>query len=196
MPPPIPLPRFALMLAMVPAAPVVLAPIAPDPIVLAPAAFFLSAPVMAQSGDAAPAGCDTPAQPWRSARSLAAAAKAEDLAKATIAPDQAVRLNLLADPQVAYLTLPRGGGEESSFGGLAAFTITRAGRYMVGLDKPAWIDVVRDGAAAPTIGHGRAPACSGIRKQVSFALEPGDHVLEISGNLDAEIGVVIVPLAD
>lgn len=171
--------------------PMALAPLALAPVAMAP----LAPAALAQAQGMAPA-CAEPARPWQGAAQIAAAARADDLPLAGLAPGAALRLRLLADPEVDYLTLPRGAGEESSFGGLAAITIPRAGRYMIGLEKPAWVDLARDGLPAETVGFGPGPRCSGIAKQVSFDLAPGDYVLEVSGNLDAEIGVILLPLGD
>jgi len=93
--------------------------------------------------------------------------------------------------EVASLTLPKGEGEAASFGGMAGFTVDQAGAYRVSLSEPVWVDVVEDGKPAATLRFGPGPACSGIRKAVSFDLTPGPHVLEISGATVAEVGVLI-----
>lgn len=74
---------------------------------------------------------------------------------------------------------------------MASFTVEQPGTYRVGLSEPVWIDVVVDGAPAATLRFGPGPACSGIRKAVSFGLRAGSHVLEISGATIAEAGVLI-----
>lgn len=139
------------------------------------------------------AECAAPAQPWIEAGEGASARDAAGAGQARLAVGEAVRLALHPDGEVIYLTLPQGEGEAASFGGLASFAIARAGVYVVGVDRPSWIDVVRDGAAVDTVRHGRAPACSGIRKEVAFRLEPGAYTLELSGSEAADIGVLIRP---
>ena len=51
-----------------------------------------------------------------------------------------------------------------------------------------------DPAAAVSVAHGRGPACSGIRKMVDFALEPGLYVLQIAGNGGPSLPVMIARL--
>lgn len=131
-------------------------------------------------------------QAWISPRPLASATAAARLAPARFEIAQPVALRLHPDPEVAYVTLPQGEGEETSFGGLATFTVERAGLYSVGMGASPWVDVSRDGQPTPTVAFGRAPECSAARKFVSFELAPGDYVLEISGNESAELVLVVV----
>jgi hypothetical protein len=102
-----------------------------------------------------------------------------------------VRLSLHPDGEVAYVTLPQGEGETDSFGGMASFTVEQAGTYRVGLSEPVWVDVVEGGKPTEAVRFGPGPACSGIRKTVSFALEPGIHIIEISGSTTDEAGVLV-----
>jgi uncharacterized protein YuzE len=149
-----------------------------------------SAQEPAAPGDA----CATLAQPWRAARSLVSARDAAGAAQARFAPGEPVRLALHPDSEVAYLTLPQGEGEAASFGGMASFTVAQAGTYRIGLAEPVWIDVVQNGKPAEAVRFGPGPACSGIRKAVSFDLAPGPHVLEISGGTVPEVAVLVEPL--
>ncbi|OYW50876.1 MAG: hypothetical protein B7Y36_11430 [Novosphingobium sp. 28-62-57] len=64
--------------------------------------------------------------------------------------------------------------------GSAMVTIDAAGTYAVALGSAAWIDVVKDGALLTSTGHGHGPACSGIRKIVRFALQPGIYEVRLS----------------
>ena len=142
------------------------------------------------------AACATLAQPWNGARTTDSAATSAALEPARIAVGQAVRLRLHPDSEVEYLSLPQGEGDPASFGGLAALTIERAGTYRVGLEKSAWVDVSANGKPAEAGRFGPGPACSGIRKAVEFHLEAGPHVLELSGNLDPELGVLVERVGD
>lgn len=128
---------------------------------------------------------------WDKARPFAGKTARADLG-AAFAVGQAIDLTLRPDPEVAYVSLPKGAGEESSFGGLALVHVDRAGRYSVGLGAPAWIDLTRDGTPAESVAHGHGPACSPIHKAVVFELTPGDYVVEISGNEVAEIRMMLV----
>jgi hypothetical protein len=52
-------------------------------------------------------------------------------------------------------------------------------------------DIASGGTPAEAVRFAPGPACSGIRKEVSFELRPGPHVLEISGGVVPETGVLI-----
>ncbi|MBD3731067.1 MAG: hypothetical protein IE933_15355 [Sphingomonadales bacterium] len=160
-------------------------------------AFTLPAPVAAHEDAAAQAlaeTCAEPDQPWLSAQRIDASASAARLEHARLAPGEAVYLRLHPDPDVTYITLPRGAGEAASFGGMASFVVETAGTYRVGVDEAVWVDVVNGVTAAEPVNFGRASECSGMRKQVTYNLIPGTYVLELSGNLDDEIGVVVTRL--
>lgn len=155
--------------------------------------FAAVALAAAGPGNAEPQ-CDVVAQPWAGASMRPAGMEPGRANMPVFAPTEAVLLMLHPDPQVTYVTLPKGGGEESSFGGLAVVRVADGGRYMVGLSEPAWVDVAQHGTASETRTFGRGPACSGIRKGVTFDLVPGDHVVEISGGMTDRIGVIVLPV--
>lgn len=62
----------------------------------------------------------------------------------------------------------------------AAFTITRAGRYRIGLDQPGWIDIIREGKPLTSVAHGHGPNCTTIRKIVDFDFTPGNYILKLT----------------
>lgn len=74
---------------------------------------------------------------------------------------------------------------------MARFTVTEASLYQVGLGSPAWVYVVREGEAQPTVAFGHGPVCTGIRKVVSFQIEPGGDALEIPESERPEIHVIV-----
>jgi len=119
---------------------------------------------------------------WASKIRLTAATDAVGLSAATLTPGKAVDLALSPTPQVKYTLRPERPGGSVSSGGMVAFTVPSAGTYRVALGSAAWIDVVRDGTSLASAAHGQGPACSGIRKMVDFALQPGGYVLQIVGN--------------
>ena len=80
-----------------------------------------------------------------------------------------------------------------SFGGMAALHVTAPGTYRVALGSGAWVDLLGNGQFLPSAGHGHGPACSGIRKIVDFALQPGDYVLQVAGSTTATVTVLVVP---
>lgn len=96
---------------------------------------------------------------------------------------------LTASPNVVWAVPPKKPGK----GVVASFAIRKAGTYQVGLGNGAWIDVVRGGKALASSKHGHGPACTGLRKMVSFALTPGTYVLQLASMPAAETRVMIVP---
>jgi len=68
---------------------------------------------------------------------------------------------------------------------MSAFDVPDAGRYRVAVGTPAWVDVVEDGRKIASAGHSRGADCSGVHKVVTCTLQPGRHLLQVSGNADA-----------
>ncbi|MCI4592374.1 hypothetical protein MOK15_20100 [Sphingobium sp. BYY-5] len=155
----------------------------------------------AQMAQVPAAACSAPADlppalaSWPNAKPLQAAGERKTLAAATLTPAQAVAMSLLATPKVAYPLRPEKPGGSVSYGGLARFTVAQAGTWRVALSTPAWVDVVRDGKASISTAHGHGPDCSGIRKMVDYALEPGDYVLQIAANGSDKVTLLVTPLS-
>lgn len=163
------------------------------------AAMLLSAsPAVAQKAepscpaDAAPLPAELAG--WTGRAGLAAAVDPAALDTAMLAIGKGVDLSLQPTPSVRYAVRPENPGGSVSHGGLVGFAVDRAGTYRVAIGSAAWIDVVRAGTAAVSVAHGRGPACSGIRKMVDFALEPGRYVLQIAGNGGPSLPVMIARL--
>jgi hypothetical protein len=138
--------------------------------------------------------CATVAEPWKAPREADSARDAAGAAQDRFTTGEAVRFSLHPDGEVAYRTLPQGEGDPKSFGGMASFTVERAGTYSVGLSEPIWVDVVEDGKPAQSIRFGPGAACSGIRKAVTFDLAAGEHGLELSGSTVPDVAVLITPV--
>lgn len=144
-------------------------------------------------------GCSATASPspelagWSRDAPLSVAGTAAGAA-APLTVGRAARLRLTRTPSVRYILPPKKQGEPGGNGGLASFTVARAGTYRVALGSAAWVDVVRDGKAMSSVGHGHGPACSGIRKMVDFRLEPGRHLLQLAGGADPIATVLVVAL--
>jgi hypothetical protein len=111
-----------------------------------------------------------------------------------LAVGKAARLVLLPAVHVRYALPPAKAPSPGTFGGVVEVAIDRAGTYRVALGSAAWIDLVADGEAVASIAHGHGPDCSGIRKVVDFTLQPGRHVLQLSGNAEAQTTVMVVRL--
>lgn len=141
----------------------------------------------------------TPALPpelsgWSSSVPLSAAASSDAAVRAPLSLGQAVQLRLMPTTAVRYAVPPEKPGTPTSHGGLASFTVVKAGTYRVALGAGAWIDVVRDEKALTSTAHGHGPACSGVRKMVDFKLTPGSYLLQVAGNADPVIPVMIAAL--
>jgi len=78
-----------------------------------------------------------------------------------------------------------------TFGGVYHVTVATAGTYRVALQNGAWIDLVRDGKPLTSVGHMEGAPCSGIRKIVDFALQPGTYVVQLSGAKTAQMRILI-----
>ncbi|MFC0684566.1 homogentisate 1,2-dioxygenase [Novosphingobium clariflavum] len=131
-------------------------------------------------------------------RRVPLAAAQDPAAAALLAPGVAIDAALIPSPQVRYALAPKKPGASASFGGLYRFSVATAGHYRVALGAAAWIDVIPAPAASaaslPSIAHGHGPDCSGIRKMVDFALEPGDYLLQIAASPDATLPLLVTPL--
>lgn len=131
---------------------------------------------------------------WSSKTPLDAATDAASLAKAVVMPGTAYTLSLAETPMVAFPVRPSHPGGSVSHSGLVRFTVARAGTYRVAIGSGAWLDVVRDTTSLESVGHGHGPNCSGIRKMVDFALQPGTYTVQIAGNGAASIPLLIARL--
>jgi hypothetical protein len=78
-----------------------------------------------------------------------------------------------------------------TFGGVYHVTVATAGTYRVALQNGAWIDLVRDGKSLTSVAHMEGAPCSGIRKIVDFALQPGTYIVQLSGAKTAQTRILI-----
>jgi hypothetical protein len=98
-----------------------------------------------------------------------------------IEPGKTTGLMLQPATTVKFPLVPERAPATGSFGGVYHVAIATAGTYRIALQAGAWIDVVRDGKSLSSVAHMEGPACSGIRKIVDFALQPGSYTLQLSG---------------
>lgn len=155
-----------------------------------PMAMSEAAPVCPQDAEPLPAALSR----WADREPLAAVTGEASLGDAVLAPGAAVDLALADTPAVRYVLRPSHPGGSVSHGGMLAFKVDRPGTYRVAIGSGAWIDVVKGGAALESIAHGHGPNCSGIRKMVDFSLQPGVYVLQVAGNGDAHLPLMIAKL--
>ncbi len=164
--------------------------------VLAAAVLSLSGPACA-AAQQAPAPCPAPVAPagelapWAQARAMPAAHTAAELPQATLAIGQAARLALAPAAETAYVLPPERAAPPATFGGMVRFSVAQPGTYRVALGTAAWIDVVAGGEAGASSAHGHGPACTGIRKIVDFALQPGDYTIQLSGSAAPEATLLV-----
>jgi hypothetical protein len=173
----------------------------PMPKLIALAPLLLAAPVAAQDMPMAKAAapvCPHDAEPvpaalsgWSVKAPLAAAADVATLHGAAVAVGKAYTLALGGTAAVRYAAPPAHVGAPGSHGGMVWVAVREAGTYRVAIGAGAWVDVVAGSAALPSISHGHGPACSGIRKMVDFALRPGGYAVQIAGNAEATIPLLI-----
>lgn len=132
---------------------------------------------------------------WTGARvKRKAAPSPAKLASAALPVGQAVEAALLPMTKLSFAVQPEKPGGSVSKGGLFRVDIAEAGTYRVALGSGPWIDVIEKGAALPSIAHGHGPECSGIRKMVDYEMQAGPHILQISGNGDAALTLMVVRL--
>lgn len=153
----------------------------------------------AQMAPAAPAATcaamdkDLPAElsTWTAKKNLVAAKGVAGLDTAVLRPGQAFVATLAPTPEVTYIVQPEKPGGTVSKGGLFAIDVPAVGSYVIALGTGAWIDVLKGDAAQRSTGHGRGPACTTVRKMVSFGLQPGRYVVQISANAEASLPIMV-----
>ncbi|SCW91996.1 hypothetical protein SAMN02927924_04104 [Sphingobium faniae] len=159
--------------------------------ILAPAMVFLSAPALAEGGDK-PA-CEAPArlaEPWTSwTQSGSAIAGGDSFNAPRLSLGKPVTATLRPTPYVHYAATP-GKGAGQGQGGLFTLSLKTPARVGIALSDAAWVDVVNERTAVPSVEHGHGPDCSGIRKIVWFDLKEGAHLIQIAGAPGQEIRVM------
>lgn len=158
-----------------------------------PAAARAEQPASSAECAAAESSLPSDLASWISPSPLAAATAVTVLDRAQLQLGRAYQVTLSRTPEVAYLVQPEKPGGSVSYGGLLAVTVPRAGTYRVALGSSAWLDVLTDGAPVASTAHGHGPACSGVRKMVTFPLSAGRHVIQVSANGAPAVAVMVAP---
>ena len=120
---------------------------------------------------------------------VTSATASPELEPARLVPEQAATVALHPVGDVRFVSAPEKRTDVSGYGGMLAVNVREAGTYQIALSAGAWIDVLKDGAAVASTGHDHGAGC----KIVSFALQPGRHVIQLSGNKEATIKVLVSP---
>lgn len=149
--------------------------------------IWIAAALLAQS--AAPPACAAVDQSLPAA--LAGWRNPAPLAGSTLAPGTFARVSLAPDPHFA-VTSSRG-SEPGTFGAAYSITIANAGAYEVLVSDRAWIDLIAGGATLRPTARGDGPACTSIRRRLTFTLSPGTYSLQISGSRARDIELAILP---
>ena len=128
---------------------------------------------------------------WNSRANLAAAATADTAGAASLPIGKGVNAQLKRTSDVTFPVLPEKPGGSVSYSGLYEINVSEAGNYQVSLGSGAWIDVASGKAFVDAGAHAPGPACSTLKKTVIFPLKPGKYVLEITGNGEAVLPVMV-----
>jgi len=140
---------------------------------------------------AAQAQPSCPAQSAAGGIELRAATASPELEPARLMLGQPATVTLHPIGEVRFANPPAKRASASSYGGMLAVDVREAGTYQVSLSTGAWIDVLKDGAEVASTAHEHGAECSSSAKMVSFALQPGRHVIQLSGNKDDTIRVMV-----
>jgi hypothetical protein len=108
-----------------------------------------------------------------------------------IAPGKNIALTLDPVDKVTFPLAPERKPIAGTFGGVYHVTVATAGTYRVALQSGAWIDLIRDGKSLTSIAYMEGAPCSGIRKIVDFALQPGTYTLQLSSAKAAQMRILI-----
>ena len=131
---------------------------------------------------------------WTTRTPVAAAAAMMELSQAGLPIGKGVDAQLKHSGEVVFPMLPAKPGGSVSYGGLYDLKISETGDYQVSLGTGAWIELVSGKVLIESTAHAPGPACSSLKKTVVFPLKPGRYVLEITGNADPILPVMVTRL--
>ena len=109
-------------------------------------------------------------------------------------PAGAIAVTLGPSAGVAFTVTPgRKAKGVDNGASIAIDRLPKAGRYQVTLSAEAWIDVVQDGAAVPSLDFSGVRDCPGVRKSVRFDLKQGPLLLQLSGSAETRLLLALRP---
>lgn len=162
------------------------------------AAAICAEPALAQEPPSRPACAKTsdanlPAalSGWTARTSVGAATKDADASKAVLPLGKGVDAQLKHTGEVVFPVLPGKPGGSVSYGGLYEIRVVDAGDYQVSLGTGAWIELVSGKALIESTAHAPGPPCASLKKTVIFPLKPGRYILEITGNGEPTLPVMV-----
>ncbi len=154
--------------------------------------FYLSLLFMSLLAHAA--NLPTELEGWTRLSYVSSAKSAEELPTASIELNKASYVGLINTPKIHYVIRPTNEGGSVSYGGLFQIEIKERGTYRVVLGNASWIDVVKDGKGAQSIGHAQGPDHSGIRKMVDYPLETGTYTVQLSAGADSTTALLVTKI--
>lgn len=112
-------------------------------------------------------------------------------------PEGAERLELIAGGETGFPVPPeKAPAPRTASGYMTIPAPEKPGVYQVSLSAKAWIDVIQNGKAVPSVAHTSDASCTTIRKSVRFDLVAAPVTLQISGSDATSIVFTILPAAD
>jgi hypothetical protein len=161
---------------------------------MATAAFAQEPPSRPACAVTSDANLPPPLSAWTTRTPVPAAGAMMDLAQASLPIGKGVDAQLKHSSEVVFPVLPAKPGGSVSYGGLYDLRVSEAGYYQVSLGAGAWIELVNGKTLVESSAHAPGPACSSLKKTVVFPLKPGRYVLEITGNSEATLPVMVTRL--
>lgn len=128
---------------------------------------------------------------WAAPVALKSAPADYDVPVAQLMLGQAATVALHPVEETTFLVEPERFPDPGVQAGLVGFTAPVEGTYRVSLGMGAWVDLVNGDELVPSAAFGHGPGCEGVRKVVEFPLQPGDYAIQISGNPEPTIGVMV-----
>jgi hypothetical protein len=111
------------------------------------------------------------------------------------APDKAIALTLQPAKSTTLPVAPgvkeQAVGEDTFSGWFTVPAGVKPGLYQVSLSTNGWIDVVQNGALAPSKGFSGRQECKTIHKSVRFEVGPGPLTVQVSGAPSESVRVTL-----
>jgi hypothetical protein len=172
-------------------------------ITLGLAAMLAAAPAFAQAPPSQPAcaavddaGRSPALAGWISRSPLPAATDAAEVGEAALPIGKGVDALLKKTGEISFPIAPTKPGGLETYGGLYEIRIAEPGDYQVSLGAGAWIEMVSGKVLIDSTAHTPGAACSSLKKTVVFPLKPGRYVLEISGNGQPTLAVMVTRVVE
>ena len=108
-----------------------------------------------------------------------------------LAPGKPAIVVLAAANGITFAAPPGRTPDPAKNAGVFSFSVNKPGTYRIALGVAAWIDIVRNGRVIASTTHAHGPACSTIRKIVSFPLVTGRYQVQLSGAKETTARILI-----